>query len=55
MVLGEDEIARNEVSVKPLRDERPQQTVARDALVGWLEQCLSRPAAHPNTQEMNNG
>ena len=55
VILGEDEIARNEVSVKPLRDERPQQAVARDALVDWLAQCLRRPAAHPNTQEMDNG
>ena len=45
LVLGENEIARGEVTVKPLRDERPQETVAKDNIGPWLERWLADRAA----------
>jgi len=36
LILGEAEIEEGFVTVKPLRDERPQLRVARDAIIGFL-------------------
>ncbi|MEJ2534191.1 MAG: histidine--tRNA ligase [Gammaproteobacteria bacterium] len=41
LVLGEDEIASGNVTVKPLREERPQETVATDNIGAWLERWLA--------------
>ncbi len=38
LVLGEDEVARNEVGIKYLREEREQQTVSTDALAAVFNQ-----------------
>jgi histidyl-tRNA synthetase len=41
LVLGEDELRRGEVTIKPLREDAAQQQVALDGLVGWLENWLN--------------
>ncbi len=43
LVLGEDELARQVVGLKPLRDDSPQQTVAWADLPALLQACLQRP------------
>jgi len=40
LVLGEDEVQRREVGIKPLRDRRDQETVSYDALDGRLAQLF---------------
>jgi histidyl-tRNA synthetase len=41
LVLGEDELRRGEVTIKPLREDAPQQQLALDGLAGWLENWLN--------------
>ncbi|MDX1380819.1 MAG: histidine--tRNA ligase [Xanthomonadales bacterium] len=40
LVVGEDELERGEVTVKPLREDSGQHQVALDELAGWLENWL---------------
>jgi histidyl-tRNA synthetase len=42
LVLGEDELARQVVGVKPLRDEGQQQTVSWQDLPGYMADCLKQ-------------
>ena len=42
LILGEDECARGEVAVKPLRGDEPQQSVASSALADWLAARIAR-------------
>jgi histidyl-tRNA synthetase len=42
LVIGEDEAARNEVTVKPLRDERDQFTVSHTELTEHLRNLIDR-------------
>lgn len=42
LVLGEDELARQEIGVKPLRDEGQQQTVSWQDLPAYLTDCLKQ-------------
>lgn len=46
VILGDDEIARGEAAVKPLREDHPQQNVPRDALGEWLARWLHEHAGH---------
>jgi histidyl-tRNA synthetase len=41
LVLGEDELRRGEVTVKPLREDAGQQQLALQDLAGWLEHWLN--------------
>jgi histidyl-tRNA synthetase len=41
LVLGEDELRRGEVTVKPLREDAGQQQLALQDLAGWLENWLN--------------
>jgi histidyl-tRNA synthetase len=41
LVLGEDELRRGEVTIKPLREDAGQQQLALDGLAGWLENWLN--------------
>jgi histidyl-tRNA synthetase len=41
LVLGEDELRRGEVTIKPLREDAGQQQLALAELVGWLESWLN--------------
>ncbi|HYW04553.1 MAG TPA: histidine--tRNA ligase [Gammaproteobacteria bacterium] len=45
LVLGDDEVARGEVQVKPLRADRPQQAVRLDGIVAAVREALSGVAA----------
>jgi histidyl-tRNA synthetase len=36
LILGEDELAKRQVSIKPLRSEAPQESMAADEVVAWL-------------------
>ncbi len=45
LVLGEDEVARREAGLKPLRERSEQQTVAFDALAAHLQQLFGADAA----------
>ncbi|MEQ6342784.1 MAG: histidine--tRNA ligase [Gammaproteobacteria bacterium] len=40
LLLGEDEAARREVSIKPLREDRPQQNVSQAELADYLAKLL---------------
>ncbi|MDX1251265.1 MAG: histidine--tRNA ligase [Gammaproteobacteria bacterium] len=40
ILLGEDEVARGEATVKPLREDQPQQVMAQTALAEYLERAL---------------
>lgn len=40
LVLGQQEIAEGQVTAKDLHGDEPQQTLARNALTGWLERAL---------------
>jgi len=40
LVLGEDEVARGEAGIKPLRDRSEQQSVAFDDLAGYFSQLF---------------
>ncbi len=37
LILGDDEVANNQVTIKYLREEKPQQTVAVDELINYLK------------------
>ena len=37
LILGEDEVAASRISIKFLRDDRPQQTLAQDAVAEFLQ------------------
>ncbi|MFA7096476.1 MAG: histidine--tRNA ligase [Gammaproteobacteria bacterium] len=52
LILGDDEVVQRRIGVKPLRDERPQQTWGWDALVEALAQV---PAAEIGDRLMNSG
>jgi len=41
LVLGEDELRRGEVTIKPLREDAGQQQLALEELVGWLQNWLN--------------
>jgi len=41
LVLGEDEVQRREIGIKPLRERKDQETVSYDALDGRLAQLFS--------------
>jgi histidyl-tRNA synthetase len=41
LVLGEDELRRGEVTIKPLREDAGQQQLALAELAGWLENWLN--------------
>ena len=36
LILGEDEIAKGQLTLKPLRDDGDQQTLALDDAIAWL-------------------
>ena len=40
LILGDDELANNSVSIKYLREDKPQQSVARDALKDFLRKLI---------------
>lgn len=40
LLLGDDEVARNEVTIKPLRDTSEQQSISPDALVEYLKEKM---------------
>lgn len=40
ILLGEDEVARGEVTIKHLREDRPQQTISRSSLATYLENLI---------------
>ncbi|VAW75941.1 Histidyl-tRNA synthetase [hydrothermal vent metagenome] len=42
LVLGEDEVARGEAGIKPLRDRSEQQSVAFDDLAGYFSQLFGQ-------------
>src|SRR5690606_826804 len=42
LVLGEDELARQVVGCKPLRDQGEQQSIAWDALAEYLATCTAQ-------------
>lgn len=45
LILGEDEIAAERVAVKPLRQDRPQESLTIDELIGLLRrECRRTPA-----------
>ncbi len=50
LVLGDDEVAQGTVSVKFLREERPQATVARGELEAFLR-AAGAPGGQTNTEE----
>ena len=41
LVLGEDELARREITIKPMRRDTDQQQVHMDSLAAWLERWLA--------------
>jgi histidyl-tRNA synthetase len=43
LVLGEDELASGTLTVKYLREQRPQETVGLDHLAGWLQAWMTAP------------
>ncbi|MEJ2384120.1 MAG: His/Gly/Thr/Pro-type tRNA ligase C-terminal domain-containing protein [Xanthomonadales bacterium] len=43
LVLGEDELAGGTVTVKYLREERPQEQVDQERLGGWLQAWMTAP------------
>jgi histidyl-tRNA synthetase len=47
LVLGEDEIARGEITVKALREDRPQQTVSTENIGSWLTRWLENQEFSP--------
>ncbi len=47
LVLGDDELARNEVGVKPLRSNNEQQSVSRDVLTTFLAERLNTTIDNP--------
>jgi histidyl-tRNA synthetase len=40
LIMGEDEVANNKVSIKYLRQEREQETVSSDELINYLVESL---------------
>jgi histidyl-tRNA synthetase len=40
LILGDDELANNSVSIKYLREDKPQQSFARDALADFLRKLI---------------
>lgn len=40
LILGDDELANNSVSIKYLREDKPQQSLARDALEDFLRKLI---------------
>jgi len=40
LILGDDELAKQEVGFKPLRGQGEQQNIAWDALAGHLETAI---------------
>ncbi len=40
LILGEEELAEGAVSIKFLREDRPQQRIAQDAVVAWMQQWM---------------
>lgn len=40
LIIGEDELARAEVAIKHLREDRPQETVSRDTIVAVIRNML---------------
>ena len=42
IILGESEVQNGQVGVKFLREERPQETIAQDALVAFLDNSIVR-------------
>lgn len=40
LILGEDELAERVVTVKPLRENNPQQTISFDQLIAFLQECI---------------
>ncbi len=45
LILGEDEVARGEVAVKPLREDAEQQQLPETDLADWLAERLARSQA----------
>ncbi|WP_284455778.1 histidine--tRNA ligase [Alloalcanivorax xenomutans] len=45
LILGEDEVARGEVAVKPLREDAEQQQLPETGLADWLAEHLARSQA----------
>ncbi|MDX3774589.1 histidine--tRNA ligase [Chromatiaceae bacterium AAb-1] len=41
LIIGEDELARGEITLKWLREDKPQQTIQRDAVASLLAQVLT--------------
>jgi len=41
LVLAADELASGEVTVKHLREDRPQESLPREKLAGWLSERLA--------------
>ncbi len=46
LIVGEDEVAAGTVAVKHLREDRPQQMLARTQLIDYLADCLGELGAH---------
>jgi len=40
LILGEDEVANSQASIKPLRDDSEQVSLSQDALADWFQQAL---------------
>lgn len=48
LIIGSDELAAGIVTVRPLREDQPQRTVARERLVAELRTLLSDPLPSPS-------
>lgn len=48
LIIGSDELAAGIVTVRPLREDQPQRTVAREHLVAELRTLLSDPLPSPS-------
>jgi len=40
LILGEDEVANGQASIKPLRDQTEQVSIAQSELANWFNQAL---------------
>ena len=49
LLVGEDELETNQVSVKHLRNDRPQETIAVEELAGYL-----KPWVNPGSFSLSN-
>ncbi|NCY16260.1 MAG: hypothetical protein EBX39_05725 [Actinobacteria bacterium] len=51
IIVGTDELEAGVVTVRPLREDRPQSTVARDRLVDEVRSVLSA-TAQPTSEDL---